>query len=144
VDSTAANDTSGKRLMVPTDLAMLHPVAFHRPEMMSEPFVRWLDTVMQRAGVDPVITDDGRLDTDQNPTGSAGKHSLHRRGRAVDLRSRIWTDTIKWRLVTAVVELADQAPGFVELELVYSPSDRHWHIGVDETATAHRLLEADE
>src|SRR5437868_6165219 len=128
--------------MIPTDLQMLQPADFHEPGLMVESFVRWLDAVCVRAGVDPVITDDGRLDTDPNPTGSAGKHSLHRRGRAVDLRSRLWTDTLKWRLVAAVVELADQAPGFVELELVYSPTDRHWHIGVDGTATAHRLVEA--
>ena len=130
--------------MVPTDLQVLQPRAFHRPALMQEAFVRWLDAVCARAGLDPVITDDGRLDTDLNPTGSAGKHSLHRRGRAVDLRSRLWTPAMKWRLAAAVVELAAQAPGAVEFELVYSPTDQHWHLGVDETATAHRLLEADE
>ena len=130
--------------MVPSDLQILEPSDFHRPELMEELFVRWLDAVCARAGIDPIITDDGRRPEDPNPTGSAGKHSLHRRGRAVDLRSRLWTDTAKWRLVAAVVTLADQAPGFVELELVFSPTDVHWHVGCDETATAHRLLEADE
>jgi hypothetical protein len=130
--------------MVPSDLQVLEPSDFHRPELMAESFVRWLDAVCAHAGIDPIITDDGRLAEDPNPTGSARKHSLHRRGRAVDLRSRIWTPAQKWRLNAAIVELADTAPGKVEFEPVYSPTDQHWHVGVDEMATAHRFLEADE
>jgi len=130
--------------MVPSDLEVLEPSDFQRPELMAEPFVRWLDAVCARAGIDPILTDDGRRPDDPNPTGSAGKHSLHQRGRAVDLRSRVWTATQKWRLCAAIVELAPDAPGMVEFELVYSPTDVHWHLGVDDRATAHRLLEADE
>ena len=128
--------------MVPSDLQFFDVKDFHRPELMDESFVRWLDQVRGVADVPFVLTDDGRLDTDPNPTGSAGKHSLHRRGRAVDVRSRTWSAVEKWKVVDAVMALAHLAPGKVELELVYSTTDQHFHIGVDETATEHRLLEA--
>ena len=130
--------------MVPADLAFFGPEEFRHPALMDEGFVRWLDKVRGVAGVVMVITDDGRMDGELNPTGSARKHSLHRRGRAVDVRSRDWTDAEKWRLAAALTALADLAPGKVEFEPVYSSTDRHWHIGVDETATEHRFLEADE
>jgi hypothetical protein len=130
--------------MVPTDLQVLTPLSFRKPSLMDAAFVRWLDAVVVRANVAITITDDGRSPDDPNPTGSAGKHSLHQRGRAVDLRSRTWTATEKWRLAAAIHALADQAPGVVEFEPVFSPSDRHWHLGVDERATAHRFVEADE
>jgi hypothetical protein len=67
------------------------------------------------------------------------------RGRAVDIRSRDWTAVQKWQIVEAVIALSDDAPGAVELEMVFSATDRHWHIGCDDTTSAmHRLIEADE
>ena len=36
-----------------------------------------------------------------------------------------------------------KAPGKVELEIVDSPADRHFHLGVDDRALNHRLLLAD-
>ena len=128
--------------MVPTDLDYFALTEFRHPELMYEPFVRWLDKVRGVAAVAFVITDDARAEGDPNPTGSAGKHSLHRRGRAVDLRSRNWTASEKWRVVAAIFDLADLAPGKVELEPVYSATDEHLHVGADETATEHRFLQA--
>jgi hypothetical protein len=109
---------------------------------MDVAFLRWLDRIRERAGVPMVITDDAR------PPGvmpeGASKTSLHFRGRAVDLRSRDWTAPQKWQIAAAIVFLAADAPGKVEFEQVYSSTDRHWHLGVDERGVNHHLIESDE
>ena len=109
---------------------------------MDTSFLRWLDRVREEAGVPMVITDDAR------PAGvmpeGASKTSLHFRGRAVDVRSRDWNELQKWDLAAAIFTLADDAPGKVELELVHSSSDAHWHIGVNDQAINHHLIESDE
>ena len=133
-----------KIMPVPSDLTHFQPAEFKHPELMETTFVRWLDRVRDRAAVPMVLTDDGRLPDAPNPTGSAGKHSLHMRGRAVDIRSRDWTAAEKWKVAAAIIALASEAPGCVEWEAVYSGTDRHWHLGVNDQATAHTLIEADE
>ena len=109
---------------------------------MDVSFLRWLDRVREEAGIPMEITDDGR------PAGvmpeGASKTSLHFRGRAVDVRSRDWSATQKWDLAAAIFALAEEAPGKVELEVVHSPSDAHWHIGVDDKAVNPQLIESDE
>src|SRR5881394_930087 len=126
----------------PSDLRHFSAADFQLPEMMDVAFLRWLDRVREEAGIPMVITDDAR------PVGvmpeGASKRSLHFRGRAVDIRSRDWTDIQKWDLIAAIVTLADEAPGKVELEVVHSPSDQHWHVGVDDGALNHELIESDE
>lgn len=119
------------------------PSEFKHPERMNPAFVLWLDNVRARARVAMVITDDAR-DPGELPSG-ASKTSLHFRGCAVDVRSRNWSAYDKWRVVEAIVFYADSAPGKIELELVYDQDgDKHWHIGVDETALTHQLIEADD
>lgn len=131
--------------MVPDDLQYFSPREFSHPEVMHEGFCRWLDHVRARAGVPMRITNAGRVAGANEPIGSAGSKSLHRRGRAVDLRSSEWSVNEKWRLLAAIVSLADQAPGKVELELVHSASDQHFHLGVDDRPGAvHELIEAEE
>lgn len=117
---------------------------FRRPEMMNVAFILWLDLVRDRSKVPMVITDDGRLPGDV-PSG-ASLTSLHFEGRAVDIRSRNWSYEQKWALVEAIVFYANQAPGKIELELVYDEQgDKHWHIGVSARAGAqHKLLEKDD
>lgn len=128
---------------VPADLKHFRASEFRRPELMHESFVRWLDAVRDRAGVVMVVTDDGRRG--ERPAGSVVA-SLHEQGRAVDLRSRNWTPQEKWAIVSAIVQLADQAPGKVELETVFDrDGDKHWHLGVDARPGArHELIEADD
>lgn len=125
----------------PSDLRHFQANEFKFPEMMDVSFLRWLDRVREESGVPMVITDDGR------PAGvmpeGASTTSLHFRGRAVDLRSRDWTATQKWDLAAAIVTLADDAPGKVEWEQVYSGADKHWHIGVDDRASNPQLIERD-
>lgn len=127
--------------MFPSDLRHFTAAEFKFPEMMDVSFLRWLDRVREEAGIPMEITDDGR------PAGvmpeGASKTSLHFRGRAVDVRSRDWSATQKWDLAAAIFALAEEAPGRVELEQVYSPTDKHWHIGVDDKATNPQLIERD-
>ena len=60
---------------------------FKHPELMDPDFLWWLDSVRHRSGVPMVITNDARL-AGEAPPGSVGEASFHRRGRAVDFRSR--------------------------------------------------------
>lgn len=126
----------------PTDLRHFAAAEFRFPDVMDVGFLRWLDRVRERSQVPMVITDDAR------PAGvmpeGASRTSLHFRGRAVDIRSRDWTAAQKWRLAAAIVYLAPEAPGKVEWEQVYSTADQHWHLGVDERAVNHELIEKDD
>ena len=127
----------------PTDLSHFTAAEFNHPDLMDPSFLRWLDRVRHLAGVPFQITNDARLSGD-NPMGSVTK-SLHKRGRAVDLRSTDWTVAQKWKVLAAVVQLAPDAPGKVELEAVFSGTDKHWHLGVDDAAGAqHEFIESDE
>ena len=125
----------------PPDLRHFQRAEFHHPDEMDVAFLRWLDRVREESGVLMTITDDFRP-ADTMPEG-ASTTSLHFRGRAVDIRSRDWSVTEKWDLMRAVMTLADEAPGKVELEQVYSPTDKHWHIGVNDRGVNHHLLERD-
>ena len=126
----------------PTDLRHFGPDEFKFPDRMDVGFLRWLDRVREESGIPMTITDDAR------PPGvmpeGASKTSLHFRGRAVDVRSRDWTATQKWDVAAAIFALAGEAPGKVEFEQVYSPTDKHWHIGVDDKANNPQLIESDE
>jgi hypothetical protein len=126
----------------PEDLTHFSRGEFLHPDALDVAFLRWLDRVRDRAGVPFVVTNDARPGGEM-PTGAASK-SLHKRGRAVDLRSRDWSAQEKWAVVAAIFALAEEAPGKVELEMVHSPTDQHFHLGVDDKAIAHELIESDE
>ena len=126
----------------PTDLRHFQANEFRYPDLMDIAFLRWLDRIRERAGIQMVITNDARPGGEM-PNGAAAK-SLHKRGRAVDLRSRDWTVAQKWQVASAIFFLAADAPGKVEWELVHSKTDQHWHLGVDDRAAHHELIEAEE
>jgi Peptidase M15 len=126
----------------PLDLRHFTAKEFKFPDAMDVSFLRWLDRVREEAGVPMVITDDFRP-ANVMPEG-ASTTSLHFRGRAVDVRSRDWNDIQKWDIAAAIFALAEEAPGKVEFELVHGPTDQHWHIGVNERAINHHLIESDE
>lgn len=108
---------------------------FKNPDMMNVAFVLWLDLVRDRAKVPFVITSDGR----------PGDDKLHGLGLAVDIDSSKWTVVQKWRVVESVMFYANQAPGKVEFETVFSPSDKHWHLAVDpRPGKSHEFVEADD
>lgn len=124
--------------MFPNDLRHFKRSEFPDPDNMHVPFLRWLDRVRERSGVTMTITSSYR----------AGDAGLHGRGMAVDVRSKHWSVSQKWRLAAAVFALADDAPGKVEFEPV--PGDcgdhqPHWHIGVDPRAAAqHEFVESSD
>lgn len=130
----------------PTDLKHFKATEFKHPEKMNVQFLRWLDRVRETAGVPMALTDDGRIDGNPEPSGSAGGRSLHHRGRAVDFNSRGLGAGQKWKIVNAIVMLSFDAPGKVEFELVYKEDgDHHWHLGVDDTpGKSHEFIEADD
>lgn len=140
----------------PSDLIFFSASEFKHADLMSVPFLRWLDRVRQRAAaiirrydtqrdVPFVITDDARVASDAEPEGSAGRRSLHHIGCAVDIRSRDWNGLQKWCAAQAIHELSYEAPGGVEFEMVYSKTDRHWHVGVDPRSYERpELIESDE
>lgn len=118
---------------------------FRHPEVMNVEFLKWLDAWRAMAGVAFVVTDDGRVEGEQNPSGSAGKHSLHMRGLAVDIRSRNWTPAEKWLVARALILVTPTAPHCVQFEMVYDKDgDQHWHVGVNPSAVVNVLLEADD
>jgi hypothetical protein len=126
----------------PADLKHFARGEFLFPDLMDVSFLRWLDRVRAKAGVPIVPTNDARPG-DELPSGASPK-SLHKRGRAIDFRTKTLTASQKWHIVRAVVELADEAPGKVELETVWSTTDKHWHLGVDDRAEHHEFLESDD
>lgn len=132
--------------MFPADLIHFSASEFKYPDKMHVPFLRWLDRVRALAGVPMTITDDGRVDGDPEPSGSAGGKSLHHRGCAVDIRTRTLTSPQKFKITAALMDLRHEAPGKVEFEVVWTEKgDRHWHIGVDwNPGKEHELIEADD
>lgn len=128
----------------PTDLVRFKRSEFKFPDQMNIPFLRWLDRVAQRAGkhIPFIVTGDGRVPGVVPPGGAAT--SMHYKGQAVDIRSRIWSDTQKWLVLKAIVELADEAPWKICWEPVYSATDQHWHLDVKQDRAVHLLHEADE
>ena len=126
----------------PTDLQHFSRGEFWHPDLMDITFLRWLDRVRNRAGVPFVITNDARP-TDEIPTGGSAK-SLHKRGRAVDIRTQHLNAADKWKIAAAIILLAPDAPGKVEWETVWSGTDKHWHLGVDDRASWHEMIESDE
>ena len=122
----------------PDDLRHFGADEFTHPDDMDVAFLRWLDRVRERADVPFEITNSFR----------PGGKSLHGMGMAVDLNSRQWDATQKWRVNSAIVLLADEAPGVVEFEPVWNDDatkDRHWHLGVDPRAgKSHEFVEKDD
>lgn len=102
---------------------------------MNTEFVNWLDEVRHRAGVPFHI----------NSSYRAGDPGLHGAGCAVDLDSTRWSSADKWKVAHAVLTTPTPWPAAVEFEPVFSPVDKHWHVGLDFRAGAvNEFIEADD
>jgi len=114
------------------------PSEFNEPDKMNPAFLNWLDLIRDRCGVPFKITSSYRNQD----------NSLHGLGMAVDIHSRDWNAGQKWKVAYAVMFYATDAPGVVELELVFNQDptkDCHWHIGVDpRPGHVHELIEKDD
>lgn len=106
---------------------------FKHPELVDETAALLLDEIREQYGQPLVLTDDART-PDEKPEGYSPT-SLHYKGQAFDIRSRDMSKEDMWRLVRAVVSVADWVAGRkattrgVELEIVSSATDKHVHIG---------------
>lgn len=119
------------------DLVYFALTEFKHPELVEASAAQFLDDVRGAYGQPLTLTDDARLPGDMPPGGSP--NSLHYVGRAFDLHWS-FTDTSLWRFVDAVFEMAAAHHTSVELELVYSATDHHVHLGVFPDRRSSRLL----
>lgn len=114
------------------DLRHFKRSEFKHPELINETAAEGLDEIREQYGSPLVVTDDARLSTDL-PKGTAGPgKSLHYKGQAFDVRIRDMSTQDLWRFVRSVINVGTwwargQKSG-IELELVWSPTDKHAHI----------------
>lgn len=106
---------------------------FNHIDLVNQTALDLLDEIREQFGFSLTVTDDARLPTDL-PEGTSGPgKSLHYLGQAFDLRIRDFTEDQMWNLVVAIINVATwvcrgQKAG-VELELVWSKTDKHAHVG---------------
>lgn len=101
---------------------------FKHIERVDQECLNRLDLIREEFELPIVITDDAR-EEDENPSGGAGDQSLHRKGRAFDLRVRDYTPQQYFALLTVIILLAQYYDWNIQLELVSSAVDKHLHIG---------------
>lgn len=114
-----------------TELEFFARSEFKRPELVNDTAAKMLDEIRRQYGKPLVLTDDARVPGEMPPGASAT--SLHFKGQAFDLRIRDVSPEDLWKLVRAVINVGDwvargEKRG-VELELVWSKTDKHCHIG---------------
>lgn len=117
-------------MAITTDVEFFPLKDWKHPELIDPRALRWLVEVRREFGEPIVITDDARPPGNR-PTGSSAT-SLHFLGRAFDLRIRAWSWETLWRFVRAVMTVQARMPAAengVELEVVWSSTDKHAHIG---------------
>mgnify|MGYP001609533251 FL=1 len=114
---------------------------FQHPELIEQDAANFLQEVRTQFGEALTVTDDARL-PDERPSGAARGVSWHQRGRAFDLRCRDWSWRKLWRFVEAVFMVAANWRGraTVELELVWSATDKHVHLAVKNDGTPSELI----
>lgn len=106
---------------------------FKHIDLVNQTALDLLDEIRSQFGKPLTITDDARLPTEL-PEGTSGPgKSLHYVGQAFDLRIHDFSEEDLWNFVSAVISVATwvargQKRG-VELEVVWSSTDKHAHIG---------------
>lgn len=114
-----------------------NPSEFKHPELVNRDALLNLDMFRTFVSHPIIITDDARTD-EENPSGSAGIRSLHKQGRAFDIRIRDWDPE---KLFNAVKTLTFHWIRGMELELVWSNKDKHLHVGwYEDTTKLSRLF----
>lgn len=104
---------------------------FKHPDQVNQEAYDFLVKVRRRYAKPMVLTDDARVPTDK-PLGFS-ETSLHYKGQAFDLRARDMSWVDMWNLVEAIMFEAFLLPKEkqgVELELVWSETDKHVHIAI--------------
>ena len=112
---------------------------FNHPEDMQPIFLLLLDNIRDIADTPFHLTSDYRT-PDENSRVGGSPTSLHMAGTAVDFVISPWNAAGLWA-VTRAVALAEVAYGATfELEISQSPSDRHFHIGLQKKGAGELIL----
>jgi uncharacterized protein YcbK (DUF882 family) len=113
----------------------------NHPEEMQEVFLLLLDSIRDIADMPFYVTSDYRT-PDENKRVGGSPTSLHMQGVAVDfvISPKRWNSIGLWSVVRAVA-LVEAAYGVTfELEISQSPSDRHFHIGLQKKGAGELVL----
>lgn len=140
VGSVWHHRVSGVTMLV-TGLPNFALTDFKHPELVDPVAAALLQRIRTTFGIPMVLTDDARLPGDVPEGGSLT--SLHYQGRAFDIRCRDWVPSQMWHFVTAVQSVAESLAlpqAGVELELVWSDTDKHCHVGFHLDGRADTLI----
>jgi len=114
-------------------------VEFAHPEEMEPAFLLLLDNIRDIADTPFWPTSDYRT-PDENKIVGGSPTSLHMQGVAIDFVISPWNAAGLWQVVRAVA-LVEAAYGVTfELEISQSPSDRHFHIGLQKKGAGELVL----
>ena len=114
-------------------------VEFDHPEEMQPVFLLLLDNIRDIADTPFHPTSDYRT-PDENKRVGGSPTSLHMAGTAVDFVISPWNSAALWQVVRAVA-LVEAAYGVTfELEISQSPSDRHFHLGLQKKGAGELVL----
>ena len=112
---------------------------FNHPEELEPAFLLLLDNIRDIADTPFFLTSDYRT-PDENKIVGGSATSLHMAGAAVDFVISPWNAAGLWRVVRAVA-LVESAYGVTfELEISQSPSDRHFHLGLQKRGAGELIL----
>ena|SRR2546428_8940052 len=104
---------------------------FKHPDLVNQIAYDLLVDIRRQFGKPLIITDDARLPLEM-PTGAAAT-SLHFKGQAFDLHIKDFTSRELYQLSNSVQNVANMVcrgvKSGVEVEWVYSSTDKHLHIG---------------
>ena len=114
---------------------------FRHLELMDYQFLILLDDIRFSYGSPMVLTSDARTPEENASIPGSSPTSLHLQGKAIDIRYPP-TTTAAWNLVRAIMAVAGDRS--IELELVYSKTDKHIHLGLLRDDQASRLVIAAE
>lgn len=136
--------------MTPEQLATLSHFAvteFRHPELVDYSAATFLDQLRGAYGAPIVLTSDARTKAENDAAPGSSPTSLHLLGRAFDLR---WpgNEEQAWKFLAAFFRTLGWTPPAteraVELELVYSKTDKHVHFGLYPSQRPSRLIVSGE
>ena len=121
------------------DVFWFKPEEFKNPHLINRDALERLDEFRSEYDKPITITDDARTKND-DPPGSAGSKSLHKKGQAFDIRIKHMTREDLYVFVQEFMLWTNGQTKGVELELVWSAKDKHCHIGFFLDNTPSRLI----
>ena len=112
---------------------------FNHPEEMAPAFLLLLDNIRDIADIPFYLTSDYRT-PDENKRVGGSTTSLHMQGAAVDFVVSPWNSVLLWEVVRSVALVEAAYGATFELEISQSPSDRHFHLGLQKKGAGELVL----